>query len=251
MWRKIMSTTTDNHRKEQLEQALSEYSTAANTRLARRARFSLRSVKRACVQFGAAGSAALVGGTSVEAAIVYSGPQDIALNVPLVEDSSRTQIDIDGDNQLDFHLYIYNSGGGPVSSTLWATGLSGNVLATIGSSSARRFSFGEQIGTPGSSLGPAGPDGYLGFNGNGFLGVQLSSGNLGWIQVDIASKSLTIKDWAYEDSGRHLAAGATTSIPEPSTATGLALLAIGAAGVCTLRRRKRAAAGDRCSENLS
>ena len=44
--------------------------------------------------------------------------------------------------------------------------------------------------------------------------------------------SATVKDWAYEDSGGPIHAGA---IPEPGT---LGMLALGAAGLAVWRRRR-------------
>ncbi|HEX4133616.1 MAG TPA: PEP-CTERM sorting domain-containing protein [Bryobacteraceae bacterium] len=51
--------------------------------------------------------------------------------------------------------------------------------------------------------------------------------------------SLTAIDWAYQTDGSAILAGDTgiPSTPEPSTAA-LALLAMGAAGVAALRRRR-------------
>lgn len=89
----------------------------------------------------------------------------------------------------------------------------------------------------------------------GIAGIQLGNGDYGWIRLRIDSDGvqqplsvltgdpalqdglgfpdrLTVIDWAVEDSGAPIQAGA---IPEPST---LALLAAGAAGLARLRRRQ-------------
>lgn len=86
--------------------------------------------------------------------------------------------------------------------------------------------------------------------GTGYVGFKIShaginSGNpvFGWMQVSKAASGtptsdptgITIIDWAYEDTGAAIAAGAT-GVPEP---TSLALLAAGAMGL--LVRRSRAA----------
>ena len=58
----------------------------------------------------------------------------------------------------------------------------------------------------------------------------------GWIAVQkISNKAGKITAWAYEDSGLKINVGDTGPVPEP--ATGLALLAPGAAGIAAYRRR--------------
>jgi hypothetical protein len=97
----------------------------------------------------------------------------------------------------------------------------------------------------------------------GVVGVKLGSGNFGWIRLKVEDLGLnqpfrdhlaltggapisgqgfgdkiTVIDWAYENSGAAIHAGATGSpvgVPEPSA---LALLAAGAAGIGAFRRRK-------------
>jgi hypothetical protein len=77
----------------------------------------------------------------------------------------------------------------------------------------------------------------------------------GWMQLSFSVSSqfgadpafgpeLTIHDFAYDDSGALIDAGQTTAtVPEPSTAvsTGLAALALGAAGLRSWRRNRKAA----------
>ena len=97
-------------------------------------------------------------------------------------------------------------------------------------------SVGSTYVTSGSfSDGPFAPDeaGFVGLRFNSPRGVQNA-----WIRirVDSAPQSIVpgaieVLEWAYEDSGGPIAAGA---VPEP---TGLALLAAGAAGIAGLRRR--------------
>jgi MYXO-CTERM domain-containing protein len=57
------------------------------------------------------------------------------------------------------------------------------------------------------------------------------------------ANSITLKDWAYENSGSPIHPGDTglSAAPEPSTAA-MALLAAGAAGIVALRRRRKSAA---------
>lgn len=91
----------------------------------------------------------------------------------------------------------------------------------------------------------------------GIAGIQLGSGNFGWIRLRIDDlgpnqpfggivgngqgfpDQMTIIDWAYDDSGApiHVADTGVNQVPEPSS---LALLAAGAAGVAAFRCRKAA-----------
>ena len=58
----------------------------------------------------------------------------------------------------------------------------------------------------------------------------------GWIKIQrLSISSGKIIDWAYDTTGASIPAGYTGPVPEP--ATGLALLALGAAGIAAYRRR--------------
>ena len=77
----------------------------------------------------------------------------------------------------------------------------------------------------------------------------------GWVELSLQDNDrtnppgpygpdLTVIEWAYDDSGGHLAAGSLTSpVPEPSTLAlaGLAALALGAAGVRRYKVARKAA----------
>ena len=78
----------------------------------------------------------------------------------------------------------------------------------------------------------------------GYIGVRFDNGQglrYGWIQFEGAgdASSGLIIDWAYDDTGAPMHCGTTSSpepvVPEPG---GLALLATGAAGLMTLRKKR-------------
>jgi LPXTG-motif cell wall-anchored protein len=77
---------------------------------------------------------------------------------------------------------------------------------------------------------------------NGFVGFENAAGDLGWLQVHVALDGripvgAELIAWAYNDvAGAPINAGQTTT-PEPSTAA-LGLLALGAAGILALRKRR-------------
>ncbi len=103
--------------------------------------------------------------------------------------------------------------------------------------------FGHAVSAAGhvSSLGAAGWGAK-----NGYIGFDFKNGettDYGWIKLSFtttengAAGSFNIESYAYDDSGAAIQAGAGTPTPEPGTSS-LALLAIGAAGITALRRRK-------------
>ena len=87
-------------------------------------------------------------------------------------------------------------------------------------------------------------------NGTSYFGISFNNGgttNYGWMQVTASGfgdydgdQSITVNSYAYDDTGASIEVGATTSaVPETSTSFGL--LALGAGGLLTRRRLKRAA----------
>ena len=85
-----------------------------------------------------------------------------------------------------------------------------------------------------------GPDSEFEIGDQNLIGFRFEIGNdvhYGWAQLEITKNSLTVSKWAYEstpDTAIRVGAGLPT-IPEPSS---LGLLALGAPGVTSLRRRR-------------
>ena len=85
------------------------------------------------------------------------------------------------------------------------------------------------------------------FGNTSYVGFQFNpSGSLtlyGWAEVTFTTAnqgSITVHRWAYDDSGAAIQVGATSAVPEPAAAaTGLGLLALGAAGLRRSRWLKR------------
>lgn len=108
--------------------------------------------------------------------------------------------------------------------------------ATIGSSSSFKTNW-SYMDRPGWTS--ANSDWVTGADASGFLGFSFEiSGDVkyGWLAVtyNSAANTLVMGDFAYEDSGASILAGA---IPEPSS---LGLLALGASGLLARRRRQAA-----------
>jgi hypothetical protein len=205
------------------------------------------------VYAAAAGSALAMSGAA-DADIIYSGVQ----NVTVEEGGTLSAlIDVDGGGA---DLKIFLNLGIDKGSAL-VSGSNGAQLANVGIYfSARRFASGSTIssgaGFRTNSMFVLGENkkgsavGEWEFSTNGIAGFKLGSGNFGWIRLhventdsDVYPDRMTAIDWAYEDSGAAIAAGATGSAaPAPAPAS-LALLATGAVGVAAMRRRRRARHG--------
>lgn len=231
---------TDQPSKRQLERELERYSITAS-------QAGKPGKNASWLAFGAAASAGLLGSTAIEAAILYSGPQNLTLS-----STAKTFIDFDGGGN-DFSMFVSSTG---ADGRIVGLGTGNIVAVTSGYTAAyaQRFSSGQLIGTPASSLGPVATGPFIdraaaGFTSNtGFIGVQLASGNYGWIQFHFGGlgNPSTVFDWAYDDSGAHIQAGdtGTSAAPEPGTMMllGMGGLAMGATGLRALRRRRREAA---------
>jgi len=205
--------------------------------------------------YAAAGVALGAAGTA-EAGIIYSGIQNVTVAAAGNSGIHTASIDVDGGG-ADLQLVVVRSAG--AFGLAFLNPLVGAVAADP--SSLTKFASGGTIGSgaafDGGSVAAYGNVGgtFIGnfnFSSNGFAGFQLASGNFGWIRLHTATQAggsttsldaLTAIDWAYEDSGASIQAGA--GVPSGGTApapSALALLAAGVGGIAAFRRRKNAAA---------
>lgn len=110
-----------------------------------------------------------------------------------------------------------------------------NETIGVGSTFKTNWSYLDRPGwTTAESAWATGLDGTSGYVGFSF--ENAGTVNYGWLAVTYndASQTLVIGDFAYENSGASIAAGA---IPEPSS---LGLLVLGASGLLARRRRQAA-----------
>jgi hypothetical protein len=193
----------------------------------------------------AAAGAAGVASTEAEAAVVYSGVQDLTIN-----QYSSLNLDVNGDltGDVTFKNYVFGGGNyqgasvnflsgtivGFNSGLSYVTALSAN--AVIDSTTAGPGFFGSM------AYGAVNPSAQFNSATDAYVGLGFPVGPdlfYGWVRVTInnTTGSFTINDWAYESTPSvGIAAGA---IPEPATASLLAALTVG--GAAALRRRRREA----------
>jgi len=188
-------------------------------------------------------AAAASSGTA-QAAIIYSGPQNIAIN-----QFNALNLDIDGDTQGDLLLKNYVFGGGnyqgatvnfgPGKIVTFNPGSFNYVTALNAGFTVETSALGNFTGS--MAYGAANPNAQFNNASGAFIGLQFPSGANNynaWVRVNVdnAAGSFTVVDWAYNSvSGEPIVTGV---VPEPST---LGLLAAGAAGLAALRRRRAAA----------
>jgi len=194
----------------------------------------------------AAGAAASVAVQDADAAVVYSGLQNIS-----VTQFNSQNLNLDGDAFADIKLKNYVFGGGNYQGATVNFAPGKLVGFTAGNNYVTALTAGQSI--DGSTLGPSffGSLAYGASNPNAqfnnatdaYIGLSFPAGGntyYGWVRVDVnnAAGTFVIKDWAYEnvpDAGILAGAG---QVPEPAT---LGLLACGAAGIAAMRRQRSAA----------
>ncbi|MCA9235173.1 MAG: PEP-CTERM sorting domain-containing protein [Planctomycetales bacterium] len=189
-------------------------------------------------------AAAAASAADAQAAVVYSGVQNLAIG-----QFSSQDLNLDGDAYNDILLKNYVFGGGnyqgatvqfyPGKLVGFNNGLAyASALgpcAVIDSSTVGADFFGTL------AYGSFDPNAEFNNANGAFIGLSFpiaGATHYGWVRVTIdnAAGTFVINDWAYEDVA---GAGITTPcVPEPTT---LGLLAAGAVGVAAMRRRKAAA----------
>jgi len=205
------------------------------------------------------------GATAADAEIIFTDFQGSAST------GQALDIDLDADGTVDFifDLQQLPNGYGSNTNLVALTGQGGNQFAAIDPSPYSGLPYGPNNIAYGGTIvgqnfaGGAGPLqlAYTSFNNDriygafagvntGYIGVQFASGGgdtvFGWINVTVngdvlvgnfADVAVDIDGFAFATAGTTIVAGQTTAIPEPSS---IGLLALGAAGLATRRRRKSA-----------
>ena len=202
---------------------------------------SIDAVRTLRASYALAAGAAAATAASADAGIVYSGAQDLAIS-----QFSALNLNLDGDAYGDVLLQNYVFGGSYMGASVnFAPGKLVSFNAGYSYVSALSAGFSIDASSVGPSFfgsmayGAANPNAQFNNASNAYLGLSFASGaNLyyGWVRVSVnqAAGTFIVHDWAYENSGAGIAAGA---VPAPGA---LGLFAAGASGLGFLRGRKRA-----------
>ncbi|MEO0509775.1 MAG: hypothetical protein AAF065_07950 [Verrucomicrobiota bacterium] len=202
-------------------------------------------MKNRLLQYSAASATGVLASTSAWGNIQYSGLINLSLNF---QDGDELYIDIDGMSTVvqasapagaDFRLQDY----GGDEFDLYRQSSPGGTVRSTGFS-IRDFSSGETIGVANTfSAGGTFYNGGTFDNSLGqYAGVAFDSGSgirYGWLQLqfDQVANTINLVDFAYDDSGADIAAGA---VPEPAHAPVIAALLAGSAAACMRRQQKKA-----------
>ena len=201
---------------------------------------SIDAVRTLRASYALAAGAAAATAASADAGIVYSGAQDLAIS-----QFSALNLNLDGDAYGDVLLKNYVFGGNYMGATVnFAPGKLVSFNAGLNYVSALSAGFSIDASSVGPSFfgsmayGAANQNAQFNNASNAYLGLSFASGaNLyyGWVRVSVnqAAGTFIVHDWAYENSGAGIAAGA---VPAPGA---LGLFAAGASGLGFLRGRKR------------
>lgn len=190
----------------------------------------------------AAGVASFFGGSSpADAALVYSGVQNAPIHTSTVDGGMYMNIESpfnfeQGARPAGWDLNPYAAG-----SRIYANG---NTQLVIAGDNAANLGFGTtiDIGQAFSAVSfyggvdiPSISTGYIGFkfDPDSVVGAQTW---FGWARIAVGNNTGAVDgsviEWAYDDAGDSIKVGA---VPEPSS---IAMLAMGAAGLLTLRQRR-------------
>ena len=224
------------------------------------------------LKYSAAIGSAMALATSAEAGIIYTaGPVATTAQTHGVPGHATASVN-SGLNGGAFQIFDgigapdpYNAGGGDGFASLKNT--TNIKFATLGiySTQAQKFAAGAMIGAgdlfnnrallginqTANNIGAFNSHYGGDFTTTGYAGLQITSGAntyYGWVELSVKQQGeidqVTALGWAYDNvAGESIAAGAGgpgAATPEPASA-GLALLALGSAGVLAWRRRKNTA----------
>jgi len=199
------------------------------------------------LKYTAAASSAFVFSATADAAVIYSGVQNVGVNTP---------VDINGDGINDIAMSI-----NATATSNYAYMLTPNEAAFIrhpGGNLVRKLNSGSSIGASANlvfidgtfraaSTGGFSKGDWTTSTNTGFAGINIKDNGLdifAWLRFSVTNNAaglpinITLIDWAFEDTGASIIAGATTSpVPLPGS---LGLLAMGVSGLAALRRRRPA-----------